>query len=86
MTDAQVQTRTRAARRAMLGLLAALAVALGCVAAPVTGTAHAGGLAGGVLKGGDLVTRDRGTADGALGSSMDTVEAGAKPDIGSGTN
>jgi hypothetical protein len=43
------QSRTAAARRTALGLLAAVAVTLGGVAAPLAGTAHAGGAAGGVV-------------------------------------
>ena len=43
MTVNQGITRTRTARRTTLALLAALAVTLGSIAAPLGGTAHAGG-------------------------------------------
>ena len=48
-----VQTHThmqsKAGRRLALGLLAAIAVTAGTVAAPLAGTAHAGGAAGGIV-------------------------------------
>ncbi|MGE0544812.1 MAG: hypothetical protein AB7R89_32035 [Dehalococcoidia bacterium] len=49
MTTMQVHTRTRTARRTTLALLAALAITLSAIAAPLAGTAHAGGASGGVL-------------------------------------
>ena len=48
MTTMQVHARTQTARRATLALLAAFAVTLGTIAAPLAGTAHAGALPGGV--------------------------------------
>jgi hypothetical protein len=49
MTTMQVHTRTRTARRTTLALLTGVAVTLGAIAAPLAGTAHAGGASGGVL-------------------------------------
>lgn len=49
MTSTQVLTRMHTSRRTALALLAGFAVMLGAVAAAPAGTAHAGGVTGGVL-------------------------------------
>ena len=72
MTTMQRGTRSgiRPARLALLGLLAAGAVTLSGVAAPLAGTAHAGGLAGGVV--------------GSRAATTDVSLTGSKPGISAG--
>lgn len=69
MTNTQVRTRSHSARRTTLALLAGLAVTLGAIAAPLAGTAHAGGASGGVL--GDRTAAHR--------------SVGNRPDVAAGT-
>jgi hypothetical protein len=83
MKTMQVQTQSRTARLRALALLAALAVTLGAVAAPLAGTAHAGGASGGVLG-------DRTAAHSSIGNRPDVaagiggVDAGKSKPGGSG--
>jgi hypothetical protein len=69
--QASTGTPLTAARRTALGLLAGLAVTLGAVAVPLAGTAHAGGLSGGVFR------------DGTAGHSA--VESRSSVSVGSGS-
>jgi hypothetical protein len=63
------QSRTATARRAALGLMTALAVTLGGVAAPLAATAHAGGAAGGIV--GTITSRNAGlTGAGSTGEEI----------------
>jgi hypothetical protein len=61
--------RSHHVSRPVLGALAALAVALGAVAAPPAGTAHAGGAAGGVVG-----SRQQQTLGGAAGGIVGSRE------------
>jgi hypothetical protein len=75
MTTMQVHTRTRTSRRAALGLLAGLAVTLGAIAAPLAGTAHAGGVSGGVLG-------DRTLAQSGVGNRPEVAASNGGVDAG----
>lgn len=77
MTSMQGHPRTRTARRTTLALLTGLAVTLGAIAAPLAGTAHAGGASGGVLG-------DRTAARSGVGYQSDVaVGTGSLDDHGS---
>lgn len=97
MTTMHVPTRSQTTRRMTLALLAALTVTLGAIAAPLAGTAHAGGAMGGVdLRGTanagavEIAGRKPGVAGGraeALATLETSVEiAGRKPGVAAGSN
>lgn len=88
MTNTKALTRKATARLSALALLAALTLTLGAAATPLAGTAHAGGIRGGIVDRQSSVARDfeaAGSKPSVIKATGVIEPAGSKPSVAGGT-